>query len=1651
MKKIWLSILVIAGLVFGVVGMSACNGNKDGPKGTDEHVYSTGWTHDETRHWHVCTTHTDCGKISGTAPHAWGTGEKENTCTVCGYERHVHAFVWEYDESTHRQVATCHTDVVENEGPHDFTGGDTCACGVKEEYVSAYPTYKDYVKEDAKVFSEYVEMIEEAEGTLGANAAGDVTYAHDGTSEIWWKARTVTVNAAVSGTPYSHVWFKVSMNKGGSSETIATAETGADGKATLTFYPQGYSSDDLTYTVSLAEQSDVDRAPYLANSTPKAELNQAITVDTAKADCGDAGTVEFDKKLGVGEIFGLTRTVIAGSTWSKTPTQLALLSGVAEGYYELQLNNIDGPCSTATIWVTVGDASYGCYIVNFGVYDPDGRYTSSQYSQGAVKAVIYLPANAESIGIVSYSNIANRRADVVLNALPEIEADKACSVFASTKEADAKPYDISALPRGYYSVSATVWANEDYDSSGGADAEHDPSGHIASPAFALTIGDSKTTLTRGTSGHDGSGQSGYNYRTTWSGTIALKEGDNEFTFYGGTTIAHYAELKFEYLTPVVLGEEFTVQFSASSSSYRRTLTLPSEGVYEITAYAASAFTGLTAKSDSVTLLTAEGTSSRYSAVFKVADAQMSLLTLSYSGNLSATFVIRKLAAGDDLVLGENKSITLGGGGLLATYGFTAASDGIYTMILTSESSLEGLTVLDESGDAVLTCGAGESGYAVLNLTAGTSAYTFFWEGEAASISFNAVIKTAAAQELPAGETGKQITFAQAYDIAYLTLTAEGTEKLYTVTLTEDASSVRIYNSITGKLIPFETGEEDILVKAGAPLTLVIIYEGEGASTLTVKAALQLADPEPTYTTGDGFIAWTAIANATSYEIWTEDGDAAIATLGGSATSWTISESYWAAGTYEFRVIAKAEGFAAGEGGVSVTFNAQMAQITVTTTAPSSYNKGSAATSYTIGLYDDDRAVLTRKVTVESGAEINYTTYWLVEEKEGYTLRATDLDVVFEANEAPVSFAEHKASGTLALTEKPNCEITVTVTIPEGNAQQEGNFKLTSLTVELWKDGKKYNPAKSNATITWTGDATSGTASFTVTEAGVYTVKLAALFEGYTYAETTVTVNSGSDPTTESAAIEVKKASAATITVSAPADFTGGTVTVEVWQSEVKKAEKSATFQKGDGETPGSAEVIIYNLAVGDYKVKVTLGSTLEQRYYSVDGTLNMTDSGTATATAEIKEKTNTKITIRFNDGLTLDDQRIVISLMQDDRALYTATVTKPQQGYQGGPVSYIFYGVEAGIYTIVISNFVPSDESRPYLYRQQDTEPLTVTSENSETFVDLGINDFVEAEVFVTETGLGFDLNATVTDEEGHVVDKAKLPVTPDAEGKSTVRLYLPNGKDATGKYNIKWDKITSPYVVMGFAAGSASLNYTSGNTTDRIDLTAEKPTATKTWTINVHVSNETCDGQVFTFELKEGSMGNDAKNEDIRIMIHGQEGSVTLYGIENYNHDWYGKYVFWPSGQSGIPQDATLSENIKIDVVNGETTEFDYTINLGGESSGIPVSVSYWGGTLQGFEGQFMDTELVFAVFKDGQQIGDETNELKIKTMNSGNIMSFDLTLPAGYENQEGLVFKLKSATCIMAPGMNLLEKISFTETALYWSQGKYTGEIMAAITFSA
>lgn len=88
---------------------------------THEHTFAETWTTDADYHWHAATCeHTS--EVYGKAAHSF----ENDVCTVCNYQRdHVHLFeeAWTSDENQHWHAAVCGHDVVDAKADHTWNEG----------------------------------------------------------------------------------------------------------------------------------------------------------------------------------------------------------------------------------------------------------------------------------------------------------------------------------------------------------------------------------------------------------------------------------------------------------------------------------------------------------------------------------------------------------------------------------------------------------------------------------------------------------------------------------------------------------------------------------------------------------------------------------------------------------------------------------------------------------------------------------------------------------------------------------------------------------------------------------------------------------------------------------------------------------------------------------------------------------------------------------------------------------------------------------------------------------------------------------------------------------------------------------------------------------------------------------------------------------------------------------------------------------------------------------------------------------------------------------------------------------------------------------------------------------------------------------------
>ncbi len=123
------SVLMAAAMsvtLFSFVGCGSSSDDKDpdnpNPSTPHEHTYETGWSSDESGHWHATTCGHDVKNVSAHRLNA------NYVCTTCGYQHeHTYEETWTFDGDKHWHEASCgHTDFISDEGEHDLDETKTC-------------------------------------------------------------------------------------------------------------------------------------------------------------------------------------------------------------------------------------------------------------------------------------------------------------------------------------------------------------------------------------------------------------------------------------------------------------------------------------------------------------------------------------------------------------------------------------------------------------------------------------------------------------------------------------------------------------------------------------------------------------------------------------------------------------------------------------------------------------------------------------------------------------------------------------------------------------------------------------------------------------------------------------------------------------------------------------------------------------------------------------------------------------------------------------------------------------------------------------------------------------------------------------------------------------------------------------------------------------------------------------------------------------------------------------------------------------------------------------------------------------------------------------------------------------------------------------
>lgn len=342
--------------------------NPENPEDPDQHVHGLAWFNTDPQfHWqyYTCEHHDD--EQLNKDEHEYDD-DQDTTCDVCGYVRtlHQHVWAWRYDESQHWEETTCteHEPLTRYEEGHIYADGECEECGLEQAYAEVFQIYKtnaQFKGDEPQTFAAWMASLEE-QGVdhVGKNAAGDgVFYMSEDDSEgelMYFAERNLTVRASAEGSAIEGVYFVLKAKVNGEyqeidgSQAIASAATNINGVARLTFIPTwGFSGDEVEYEIALATDEEV--APNKAHPVgiEVTETDPKAVVIGSEA----TGETTFEVKALIGGELGFTgdrKVGEAGATYY-------IADGIAEGWYFVTLNVVDGTVSGFNIATPEADAN----------------------------------------------------------------------------------------------------------------------------------------------------------------------------------------------------------------------------------------------------------------------------------------------------------------------------------------------------------------------------------------------------------------------------------------------------------------------------------------------------------------------------------------------------------------------------------------------------------------------------------------------------------------------------------------------------------------------------------------------------------------------------------------------------------------------------------------------------------------------------------------------------------------------------------------------------------------------------------------------------------------------------------------------------------------------------------------------------------------------------------------------------------------------------------------------------------------------------------------------------------------------------------------------------------------------------------------------
>lgn len=1279
MKKILVVLLAVLLVVGATLGLVSCK---------KKHKFAETWTYNETQHWHECTVHDDCGEIADAANHILDPNGK---CVVCDYKEHRHEFVWEYDENTHRQVATCHK-VTEKEGPHAFGPDGMCECGLDKSFVDVYPVYKAFAAakgEESDAFLGWMNALVEAGDKVELTADGDGKIVHaDGSSEVeYFATRTAQIFAIYGANPLANVWVKVSYE----DQVLGVAKTGADGSASVVFTPVAGFAE---YVIELASEDDnITGTPYPGNFKIVEASAKTFEVSEGSVSIEVDGEFSFKKVLGVGPMLGLTHAQYGDGSYGQTYTSIEL-GKVPAGMYQAHLYNFAKSddsndeyflISNGSITAKVGNEIFDCYIVvpegtaDVAVHIEQGKTCDLYFN-------LYIPEGTESIGFADGTTSYPRYADITLTALSNkivLGENEVISSYekSSSSGEDSAPVvlDVSDLPRGIYKMTGTMHGKYNqgtYDKSTGR-------------TTVRVLGDNEASYTA-VSTSTNTTNSNIRQRYESITYFELKEGDNELAIYGGYKIYHpykftLTSIEEESKGEIVIGENLNITFTERSYVYK--INFPTGGKYQITVKGTGAssvsvlyhlvnvFAGATSSSGGA-----------YIAQFE-AEAGEEYIMLSCGTSRAYDIIIDKIDQ-SEITVNEELPLAYSAAVKSGEYTFVPSESGLYVLTISSESSLENL-IVTVSGASIKRYNDNTLIMAVLSLEADSEASIVIAAG---GNEISGVLKVSHedAQAVPFAEVSN-VTLSSSNRAAWYLLSSRNLEMSLVLSLEGELENVEMYYN--GSLSA-ATASKIFEAVNQQGVNFLLLYSGSEEVQIGAKAQQTL--PAPAIKAADlqkGYIKWNAVEGAEKYEVWFylsggeyhKADDVEVVDGQEEYIYYLHGEQLEKSGTHYYKVIAVADGYASRESAeISIyqSTDSNYANVFVNVTIPEEYPEE------TLKVKLGGTTITANKA--ESGeTKVTLVFYGLESNFSGQAITITGINPLYHINSVTVDLdEEHTAEVEVVVEKNTTSKITVTVKYPAKSVMTFASFSL-----KMVKDGVAV-PAYASKTV-FSGDI-EGKASYVwevdATAVGTYSVSLFSDISGFSMEAGEVKVEELGMP--YSIDLEIKTHENE-LTVTLPNTFVGNLV-ADIFGEDKNEALQSVSELVA---LKDSVTLKFLGLPAGSYTIELSGWTRPEQYLVNEEITLVVADDFSGSASATIVESPHTSFYLTVSDEVkgiaSINILSYNLALYKADApevAVATATISNLSKSGQNEAKFYVLddvagsYIVKADVYNALGNN-----------------------------------------------------------------------------------------------------------------------------------------------------------------------------------------------------------------------------------------------------------------------------------------------------------------------------------------------------------------------------